>query len=502
MEENQELEVKMKKCSKCDREFPANNTYYFSNSKLKDGLEGKCKECKGYVFQDYKNKNKSEIEGHKKCSTCKEDYPLNSDYFNSSKTSNDKYSNVCKQCQGYKFTHYNCKEGYQVCIKCLKELELNNTNYYKDKGSKLGYKTVCIDCATGSNIDNFDINIWYEKQGNIFKNNWILDDIVWLYNNYVITLKQDLIKRFPNKKYKTLTTLIGKWNLRKFNKKDNWNDEDIEFLKENYPSMIQVELENHFKGRTWHSIKTKASKLSICRNEEMLFKINSDAHKGYIHKEESKLKMSRNRRGINNYNWKGGLTPLHTYFRGILYEWKMDSLKPYNYKCAFTGENNGDLQIHHANENFSDIIVETLNLLGLPIHNDMLKYSDEEIVIINKCFLELNYKHGLGIPLAKPIHKLFHVLYGLTNNTEEQFEEFKQRYMDGEFKEALKLKEEKIKTKPRNKKKQKRLKAEDVVKIRELLSKGFPITYISKEFGTKDAAIYNIKINKSWKNIV
>jgi hypothetical protein len=35
-----------------------------------------------------------------------------------------------------------------------------------------------------------------------------------------------------------------------------------------------------------------------------------------------------------------------------------------------------------------------------------------------------------------------------------------------------------------------------------LLDKGFPITYISKDFGVKDAAIYNIKSGKSWKKLL
>jgi len=392
----------------------------------------------------------------------------------------------------------------RMCTQCGEEKQLTEENFYKEETAKEGYRTKCKECTKGKykQTDDFDIYIWYENRSNKFKNKWSIDDIEWIYNNYLEVNKQELIKKFPDSNYKTITNIIYQWNIRKTEKNDNWNDEDISFLKDNYPSMSQLELEKHFSERTWDAIKNKASKISICRDEETLTKIKSECQIGHIMSEEQKLKMSRLHRGSNNKNWKGGLTPLHTYFRGILYEWKMDSLKAYDYKCAFTGENNGDLQIHHANENFSDIIVETLSLLELPIYSDMLKYSDEEIVSINKFFLELNYKHGLGIPLAKSIHKLFHVLYGLTNNTEEQFEEFKQRYINGEFKEVLKLKEGKIKTKSRNKKKQKRLKAEDVIKIRGLLSKGFPITYISKEFGTKDAAIYNIKINRSWKNVV
>lgn len=390
------------------------------------------------------------------------------------------------------------------CTQCGEEKELTEENFYKEKTAKDGLKTKCKECVKGKykQIEDFSIYIWYEDRSNIFKDKWLFEDIKWIYDNYLNIGRKELINKFPDSNYKTLTNIIYQWDIKKIEKKDNWSTEEIRFLEINYPSMPQNQLQEGLIDRTWDAIKNKATKLGVCRNEEMLFKINSDAHKGYIMPTEQRRKIGINNRGSNNCNWKGGLTPLHTYFRSILNEWKNDSLKVYNYKCAFTGENNRDLQIHHTNENFSDIIAETLNLLKLPIHDNMLKYSDEEIKKINKCFLDLNYKHGLGIPLKRKLHKLFHVLYGLTNNTESQFVEFKQRYSDDEFKEILDIKEKSIKNKSINKKKHKRLSRDEVIKIRELLGKGFPITYIAKEYGMKDAAIYNIKINKSWKDII
>jgi len=391
------------------------------------------------------------------------------------------------------------------CNRCGEEKLLTEEYFYKEITTKDGFRTICKICTKSRykhyKDDNFDIYTWYDNKSIKFKNNWNFEDIRWIYDNYININKHIIIEKFPNSNYRTIHNIISQWDIRKIEKNDDWSKEDIQFLKDNYPSMPQKELQERFSNRTWDAIKNKACKLDIHRDEETLTKIKSDCQIGKIIPEETRIKMSRSNRGSNNCNWKGGLSPIHPYFRGILYEWKMDSLKKYNYKCALTNENNGDLQIHHINENFSDIILETLNLLNLPIHQDMFNYSDEEIKLINKTFLDLNYNHGLGIPLRKNIHKLFHTLYGSKDNNKNQFEEFKIRYLNDEFKDILKISDKDIKDKVKKKKSHKRLNPEQVIKIRELLNKGFPITYLSKEFGVGEPAIYNIKINKTWKNV-
>ena len=85
--------------------------------------------------------------------------------------------------------------------------------------------------------------------------------------------------------------------------------------------------------------------------------------------------------------------------------WRTSVFEKYNYTCQLSGQKGGQLEVHHLSNYSTDI---------------------EHRLDINN-----------GIVLAKHIHKLFHKLYGVKNNTKEQFEEFKHRYHNGEFKEVV-----------------------------------------------------------------
>ena len=80
-------------------------------------------------------------------------------------------------------------------------------------------------------------------------------------------------------------------------------------------------------------------------------------------------------------------------------------LKRDNYTCQITGKRGGKLEVHHLNC-FSDF--------------------KEGRTDLDNC-----------ITLSKEIHRLFHKIYGNRHNTKEQFEEFKHRYHNEEFKEVI-----------------------------------------------------------------
>ncbi|HEY5588144.1 MAG TPA: hypothetical protein VIK86_04210 [Candidatus Paceibacterota bacterium] len=159
--------------------------------------------------------------------------------------------------------------------------------------------------------------------------------------------------------------------------------------------MCRCKIDNHIWGITWSNLQKYGC--PVC----------------YVKRES----------GENSYLWKGGITPLSHRLRGKIQQWRVDSFIKYNSKCDIT-KNNKECQIHHFH-NFSDILIETLETLFLPIYQDISKYKETELKSIEELCLKLHYKYGLGVCLCKEEHKLFHIAYGIKNNTKEQYIEFK-----------------------------------------------------------------------------
>jgi hypothetical protein len=133
--------------------------------------------------------------------------------------------------------------------------------------------------------------------------------------------------------------------------------------------------------------------------------------------------------GENNHNWLGGITDLNNYLRSQLDDWKRKSLQKYNYKCVISGVG-GTLDIHHL-YSFNKIVKEVLLKLDLPVKVIVGDYTNEQLSLITYEFL-FRHDEFLGVPLTKEIHALYHAVYK-DDNTPEQFEEFKQRFLQGEF---------------------------------------------------------------------
>lgn len=131
--------------------------------------------------------------------------------------------------------------------------------------------------------------------------------------------------------------------------------------------------------------------------------------------------------GENNHSWKNGITPILNHLRGVIKEWKKNSMSSCGYKCIITGE---CFDVIHHLYSFNKIVQEAFDNLKLDIRECVNKYSEEEINKLENEVILLHEKYPLGVCLTKQVHNLFHSFYGYGNNTPDQFEEFKTNYAD------------------------------------------------------------------------
>ena len=120
----------------------------------------------------------------------------------------------------------------------------------------------------------------------------------------------------------------------------------------------------------------------------------SKALTGRVVSDETRKKESLLRKGEKHYNWKGGITNNNNKIRNSeeYRLWRKSCFERDNFTCQKTGVSGGKLIVHHIN-NFAD-------------------------------FPELRFAIDNGITLSEEAHIRFHKLYGRSNNTKEQLEEF------------------------------------------------------------------------------
>ena len=113
--------------------------------------------------------------------------------------------------------------------------------------------------------------------------------------------------------------------------------------------------------------------------------------------------------GENGCNYKPNLTDEDRQERRLIEgysKWVYNVKFKYKFTCQCCGDNKGgNLESHHLNS---------------------YNWDKENRTNIDN-----------GVCLCKKCHKLFHKIYGCGNNTKEQFEEFKNRYQNREFKEVV-----------------------------------------------------------------
>ena len=159
----------------------------------------------------------------------------------------------------------------------------------------------------------------------------------------------------------------------------------------------------------WQNNKVRV-KCDYCGKEKILIPYYIENYKHHFCNKDchKKWQLEYGEKGEKHPNYKDNKTKrereqgrrIEGYSRWVKNVYERD-----NYTCQITGKRGGDLEVHHLN-NYSE-------------------YKEERMDVNN------------GVTLSKKIHKLFHHIYGYRHNTKEQFEEFKERYNNGEFKEVI-----------------------------------------------------------------
>ena len=337
-----------------------------------------CKVCGEIkLISDFRKDNRAKDGYRNQCKVCK------------NKKRRIRYKNQCKTCRNKKsrieYKHKNvklylnkieCKKFMKVCSNC-KKLKLIS-NFSKKSNGKDGYMNQCKACT-------------YNKAKS---------------RHSLVCLECGKEFTSRNKKQKFCSTECRDKN--QCNKKEVLCDYCGKPIK--LPEYRIEKSDHHFcsnkcKGK-WKTNNNTEEVLCDCCGK--LIKVQKREIKNYNHhfcNDECYRKWNI---GENNPSWNPNLTDEDRQERRYIERYNnfiKQVLERDNYTCQLTGKRGGDLEVHHLNC-FSDF--------------------KEGRTDMNNC-----------ITLSKEIHRLFHKIYGNRHNIKEQFEEFKHRYHNGEFKEVI-----------------------------------------------------------------
>ena len=220
---------------------------------------------------------------------------------------------------------------------------------------------------------------------------------------------------------------------------EQWQDEDFrkmqsERMKEQWQDEDFREVQSEKMKEQWQDedFRKMQSKRRTQLNEKLwqdeeYRKMQSEKMKEQWQDEEMKWKMG----------YKGGISTISNYLRHLNSQWHEDCKQKANYTCQLTGKHGGNLNTHHLKA-FSMIVIEAHELHNIPVKDQVKDYAQEELKFLEEYVGSWHKDNSNAVVLSEDAHMLFHKLYGKGNNTPEQYMEFKERYLAGEFKEILK----------------------------------------------------------------
>ena len=379
-----------------------------------------------------------------------------------------KYIHICKNCnkefedysKGTKFCSRNCYEEYRqlnrktknvICPVCNKEFlqltigQIFCSNECKHESTKDRIECVCEYCG----------KIFKRKRSEVEKNQkhycsnkcrmnamfWSEEDTKILVDNYKKLSYKEMSENNIFSTYKTVDEIRRRAKYIDITVSREWSKEEEDILKSNYSKITMIELMSMLPNRTKPSILGKArmcglkSKFYLTHmysNEE-----NEYIRNNYLSKSDEELakELNRTKNGISEHLWVLDLhrpteidnyKTLKKYVRTRLIPWRDKIRELNNYTCALTGKR-CNIIVHHI-RSFNLLFCETINNLNFPVYDDISKYNQEQLDEFLNEFMEVQENYKSYICINENIHKKFHKEYGYGGNTEEQWNEFVNKY--------------------------------------------------------------------------
>ena len=278
---------------------------------------------------------------------------------------------------------------------------------------------------------------------------WSKEDEQILIDNYesMFGCVNSLVELFNGKfTYKSIVSKARKLGLKT---RELWTNDEINILLDNYGNKTLDEMLKLLPNGKRNSIINKARSLKL-KNKSILDCQFNESEKSFIFENYNKMtdkeisiKLNRKVHSITDFRHRNGLlksyekssyNDLSEYVRRNNLEWKTESMKNCEYKCVLTGERFDD--IHHI-YGLNLILNETMYNLNIEVKENMDDYTSEELRNILDTFRNIQSTYPLGVCLSKPVHSLFHSIYGYGDNTQEQWNEFVKDFKKGKFTKIL-----------------------------------------------------------------
>ena len=257
------------------------------------------------------------------------------------------------------------------------------------------------DCAIHHKCNKlgikFDISYKKKYDGTISRNKWNDEEVETIKKYYSKIPMDEMLKLLPNRNKDMIVNKASRLGIPSYSKVNSkWTEKEIQYIIDNWKIQPDKLIANEL-GKTFRAVKAKREELKLYRQDM-----------------ES-----------NSYN------TLSKYLRGQNQKWKKESMKSSNYKCVLTESKN--FEIHHL-YGVSNIISNILNEYEEYKDKPFEEYSNEDLSFILEQFLLEQSKYPLGECIDKRLHTLFHSMYGQYYNTPEQWNQFKQDYKNGRYK--------------------------------------------------------------------